>query len=942
MTRPNVLSVVARATIALCIGPLLVACGGDDSPAGDDTSDAGADVSIDTAVGADVSADAALDTSADTGVDAATDTGDGEDAADASADTTSDVADDASVDAAPDTDVDTGDGPFARTVVVDGDNDFEPAERIGGSGGVDVYATWDDEHLFVGVEGADLTQTNHAVYVVIGHRHDTDSLGAAQVPSERWFEGSTTYLPFHASHLFFAKTVDGVPEHYQRAHDGVVWSARTDGADAMDVVVGPVFSELSIDRDALGTSPTLDIAVYVKDLASTCSGTCDPGWGWLYGSNDPQLISGPEDRILTQFWRADLTGPDGISAGSAQRRFGREDTRLEIYQLLVRTFGNTNETRTPNGTLEQNGTGRFEDLNPAAARALADMGMTHVWFTGALQQATSTDYADIGEPADDPDILKGRAGSPYAIRDYFDVSPDYAADPEDRIDAFTAAVDAMHAEGLGVLIDFVPNHVARSYASSVRPDLTFGEGDQTDAFYARDNHFFYLQSGEPPVLMPGFDAAGASAISPTCRVLADAGGDYLCDGLFDWLGAGETTFGRVTGNNVASWSPDLGSWYETVKLNYGFDYTNGTIEHPTTGHPDAPLPRTWLVMDEVIAHWQALGVDGFRVDMAHMVPMEFHAWMISRSRARNPDVFWMAEAYDTDPAKVTEGNVLHALLGAGYDAVYDDDTYDRLKDVFDGSSWANDVDGPLIADPILTHHALRYVENHDEVRLASPHDWQFDGENVGRAQAQAITAMLFAIGRGPVMVYAGQETGEPAAGVEGFGGDDGRTSIFDYWSMPTFVGWVNDHAYDGGGLDEATAALRDAHLAIWDALRDPIFGTGGTYLLNGANQDRSSFGRFDGEPVSGRYAHALWRYVDGRAALVFVWLHPTATAEGVTVRVPPSAWDRAALGDGEATVSSAFGALPTEMALSRDVVDSAGLMLGDVEPGGVRVVFFDR
>lgn len=830
--------------------------------------------------------------------------------------------------------------PASRTIVLDGDNDFLPAERIGG-GTVSVYATWDAEHVYVGIEGADLTLSNQAVYVALGTRHDTDAPGAAVVPSERWFEGSTTYLPFHASELYFAKTVGEDVERYARQHDGVVWGGRTDAAAGMDIVVGETFSELSIDRAALGSSDTLDLAVYLKDLASDCGGSCEPGWGWLYDATDAALIPGPGDRILTRYWRADLADPGGIEAGAELARFGRSNTRLEVYQLLVRTFGNTNETRIENGTLEQNGTGRFDDLNAAAAEALADMGMTHVWFTGVLQQATSTDYADIGEPADDPDILKGRAGSPYAIRDYFDVAPDYAEDPEQRTAAFRQAVDAMHDAGLAVLIDFVPNHVARSYASTVRPELSFGEGDNTSVFFERDNHFFYLQSGAPPIEMPGFDRAGAAPLSPTCQVLAQAGGAYQCDGLYDWTSGGETVFGRVTGNNVASWFPDLGSWYETVKLNYGLDYTTGAIEHPTTGAQGATIPRTWWVMDEVIAHWQGMGVDGFRVDMAHMVPMEFHAWLIARSRARDPEVFWMAEAYDTDPAKVTEGNVLHALLGAGYDAVYDDDTYDRLKAVFDGSAWANDVDGPLIADPILTHHALRYVENHDEVRLASPHDWQFDGTNVGRAQAQAITAMLFAIGRGPVMVYAGQETGEPAAGVEGFGGDDGRTSIFDYWSMPTFVGWVNDHRYDGGGLDAATAALRDQHLAVWDAFRDPVFARGQTYLLNGPNRERPGFGRLDGEEVSGRYAHALLRHVEGRAALVFVWLHPTVPAVDVSVRVPADAWDRAGLGAGAATATAGFGAAADTAEVERDVLDTDGLPLGTIEPGGVRIFYLD-
>jgi hypothetical protein len=174
------------------------------------------------------------------------------------------------------------------------------------------------------------------------------------------------------------------------------------------------------------------------------------------------------------------------------------------------------------------------------------MGFTHIWVTGVLQQATATDYADIGEPADDPDLLKGVAGSPYAIRDYFDVSPDYADDPAKRREEFKAMIDRIHAKGMKVLIDFVPNHVARSYGSNVKPELSFGANDNRDKFFDPKNNFYYL-AGEveiggsgPPLRLPTVDGNGR-ATSPT--VQAVGGGD----GLFD----GEKEFGRVTGNDIA-------------------------------------------------------------------------------------------------------------------------------------------------------------------------------------------------------------------------------------------------------------------------------------------------------------------------------------------------------------------------------------------------------
>lgn len=308
--------------------------------------------------------------------------------------------------------------------------------------------------------------------------------------------------------------------------------------------------------------------------------------------------------------------------------------RPVIYQLLPRHFGNLNETRRWNGTMAENGCGKFGDLGVAALTALQDMGFTHLWLTGVLEQASGTAYP--GRPADPPDILKGIAGSPYAIKDCFDVCPDYAVDPARRIDEFKALLRRCRAQGLKVIIDFVPNHVARSYGSDVMPGHSFGHGDDTAAFFSRDNHFYYLRSSDPgdgpPLKLPTAGMPG-------------------CSGLF----GPETGIGRVTGNNAVTWAPSLHDWYETVKLNYGHDFTRGRDTSHLPG-PDAPpgeVPRTWRTMDAILAYWQELGVDGFRADMAHMIPMEFWRWSVRRARRRDPHVFFCAEAYDNDPAKLS-------------------------------------------------------------------------------------------------------------------------------------------------------------------------------------------------------------------------------------------------------------------------------------------------
>jgi len=559
--------------------------------------------------------------------------------------------------------------------------------------------------------------------------------------------------------------------------------------------------------------------------------------------------------------------------------------RVCIYQLFLRLFGNTNETRKFNGPLAENGVGKFADLNAAALTALLEMGVTHVWLTGVFQQATSTDYSAIGAPADDPDLLKGLAGSPYAIKDYFDVCPDYATVPSERLAEFRALLARMRDAGLGVILDFVPNHVARSYGSDVRPDLDFGALDDRAKFFDPENDFFYLQAdspgGGPPLRLP--TASGGHLVSPTCKAMGWG------DGLF----AGELDHGKVTGNNVASWAPALSDWYETIKLNYGYDFTTGLRAYPTREHPDLPIPDTWLKMDAVLTFWQEMGIDGFRCDMAHLVPLEFWDWAVARARARQPGVFFVAEAYDNDPMKVSTGNVLEGLIHAGFDAVYDDPSYKILKGIYDGPKWANDLDD-LPRGYLLSHHSLHYAENHDEVRLAGASQWGGIGMEVGRP----VSAILFAVGRGPVLLFNGQEVGEAAQGAEGFSGDDARTTIFDYWSMPELVKWVNGHRYDGGRLSPAQTSLRAFYGRLLRLAGEPAFRDGDFYPLNPSNRGNDRYGRLAGESASGHWLYAFLRFDPATAQrfVIMANLHPTEVFRDIQIRIPQEAIDFLKLG----------------------------------------------
>ena len=605
--------------------------------------------------------------------------------------------------------------------------------------------------------------------------------------------------------------------------------------------------------------------------------------------------------------------------------------RIRIYQLFVRLFGNTNETRKSNGTLAENGVGKFSHINDAALRSLRDFGISHIWLTGVLQQATATDYVTVGQPADDPDLLKGIAGSPYAIKDYFDVCPDYADKPEHRIEEFKSLLERMHALGLKALIDFVPNHVARSYASDVKPELDFGRDDDTSKPFDPKNNFFYLKpgGGGPPLRLP--TVKDGKPVSPTCKLPG-----IECDGLF----APEKEFGRVTGNNKASWTPGIDDWYETVKLNYGFDFTvasKNVREYPNASASDKPVPDTWNKMDQVLAYWQSLGVDGFRCDMAHMEPPEFWAWAIPRAKERNPQVVFIAEAYDNDPAKVpasnsTEPNVMFHLLRAGFTGVYDDPSYKTLKKIYEGPAWANDLDDKR-PNQLIFENSLRYAENHDEVRLASKSQWGGNGMKVG----PAISAILFALSRGPVMVYNGQEDGEPAAGVEGFGGEDSRTSIFDYWSMTELVKWVNGQAYDGGKLSAPQKELRAIYGRLLRLSNEPAFRAGGFFPLNAANNKNPKYGRIGGETASGHWLYSFLRYdgASGQRFLVVVNLHPAETLKDVHVIIPSATAQSLGLGDAKKSISLTDRIAPSQpLTATATLSDAANVCIrvGDIPP----------
>lgn len=437
--------------------------------------------------------------------------------------------------------------------------------------------------------------------------------------------------------------------------------------------------------------------------------------------------------------------------------------KVFIYQVLPRLFGNNKADNKENGTLEENGVGKFSSFDNKALREIKHMGFTHIWYTGVLEHASKTDYSAFGIPCDNPDVIKGNAGSPYAIRDYYDVSPDLADVVENRMGEFEALLERTHKNGMKVIIDFVPNHVARQYHSDAKPKKVkdFGQDDNMSASFDPDNNFYYIPNRK---------------LEP----------DFLCGQNSTY----EEFPAKVTGNDCFSNRPGVNDWYETVKLNYGVDYLNGGVNCFT------PVPDTWLKMRDILLFWTAKGVDGFRCDMAEMVPVEFWNWVIPKIKAKNRNLLFIAEVYN--PAQYHD-YVHWGLFDYLYDKV---DLYDTLRDVICGYRPASDITFCWQRIDGLQTKMLNFLENHDEQRIASDF---FAGDPFVALPAMVVAATM---NTNPVMIYFGQELGERGMDKEGFSGLDGRTTIFDYWSVDTIRNWRNGGAFGNSELTAEQIKLR--------------------------------------------------------------------------------------------------------------------------------------
>ena len=506
-----------------------------------------------------------------------------------------------------------------------------------------------------------------------------------------------------------------------------------------------------------------------------------------------------------------------------------------IYQLLPRLFGNENPACIPHGSLQENGSGKFNHITPAALAAIKRLGVTHLWLTGILEYATTTDYTQYGISLVDPSLVKGKAGSPYAIRDYYDVSPDLADDVPHRMNEFVELVARCHASGLKVIIDFVPNHLFRQYASDAKPldVVDFGANDDPHTAFSPQNNFYYL--------------LGTTFASP-CK------GEYREEPA------------RATGNDCFVPNPGINDWYETVKLNYGVDVIHGGVSHFT------PIPDTWYKMLDVLSFWTQKGVDGFRCDMAEMVPAAFWAWVIPQIKAQKKPPLFIAEIYRPE--------LYRLYIESGFDYLYDKvGLYDTLKDILRGARPASDISYCWQQLGDLQPYMLHFLENHDEQRIASDF---FLGDGF---KALPALVVLTCLNTAPFMLYAGQEFGERGMDREGFSGVDGRTSIFDYWSVGSLRRFCNNGAYHAAQLTDSERRLYNLYTDLYSFIASsPALAIGATYDLVYANRHH---GRFD----PNKHFAFLRHVVGTEEEVLLVAVNFSDQSADVEIHIPPHAFE---------------------------------------------------
>lgn len=287
--------------------------------------------------------------------------------------------------------------------------------------------------------------------------------------------------------------------------------------------------------------------------------------------------------------------------------------------------------------------GTFEGVRRDLKR-IRDLGTDIVWLMP---------IHPVGEKC-----RKGTLGSPYAIRDYRAVNPEFGT-----LEDFKRLVDDIHALGMKCIIDVVYNHTS------------------PDSWLARNHPEWFF---------------------------------HKPDGSF--------------GNRI-------GDWWDVIDLDYG-------------------QPGLWEYQIETLKYWASM-VDGFRCDVAPLVPLEF--WLRAREEVERvrPGCFWLAES--VEPSFVQNGRaeglgvLSDAEIFQAFDASYDYDIFPVFQAYLQGevplARYAEAINRQEVIYPD-NFVKLRFLENHDRARAAF-----VIPDGIARLNW---TALLY-FQKGMTLLYGGQE-----------------------------------------------------------------------------------------------------------------------------------------------------------------------------------------
>lgn len=181
----------------------------------------------------------------------------------------------------------------------------------------------------------------------------------------------------------------------------------------------------------------------------------------------------------------------------------------------------------------------------------------------------------------------------------------------------------------------------------------------------------------------------------------------------------------------------IGDWSDVIDLDYG-------------------NKELWDYQIETLKMWAEI-VDGFRCDVAPLVPLEF--WLRARREVEEvrPGCFWLCESVEPEFITATRAQGMASLSDAelyqAFDAAYEYDIYDSFRGCLTGKNTLERYAGDICRQEYIypeNYVKLRFLENHDRPRAA------FLLPDEGRLLAWTAFAYFQ---KGMTLIYAGQEKG---------------------------------------------------------------------------------------------------------------------------------------------------------------------------------------